>query len=135
VTLFPERPPNNIAAGKLQLFPKRFDYARELGLIVSEIDQDLIGILFALSQEDASAIGENPIRAERVCRFQFCLRPGVRSTHRPPAHPGGNKGIDESQLQKVAKAQRKLVLNRAKLALPNGIGVAKTFATLEVIAF
>jgi hypothetical protein len=43
----------------------------------------------------------------------------MRSAHRAPAHARANEGIDETQLEKIAKAERGLALDWAELALPD----------------
>jgi hypothetical protein len=48
LALSAERPPDDVIAGELKFLPKRFDNASELSLIIGQVDQRLIGILFAL---------------------------------------------------------------------------------------
>ncbi len=48
LALSTERPPDDVIAGELKFLPKRFDNASELSLIIGQVDQRLIEILFAL---------------------------------------------------------------------------------------
>src|SRR2546430_17280350 len=116
-----EWPPDDVIAGELEFFPEWFDNSRELGLIVNEIDQRLIGVLFALPEKDAPAVGKDAVRAKRMRRVQLLLRLRVRVAHRTPAHTGANERINEAQLEKIAKAKRELIVNWAKFALPDSI--------------
>ncbi len=56
------------------------------------------------------------MRFEMDGRLQLLLRLRMGAAHRAPAYARADKGIDEAQLQKIAKTEGELILYRAKLA-------------------
>jgi len=66
-------------------------------------------------------------------QFLLCLR--VRAAHRAPTDARANERIHKTQFEKIAKAERELVLDWLNLALPNRIRMTKRRTAAKIITF